>query len=201
MEKQDVEKLLGRSLSEKELQGFEEYLDIAHDELEELLNFQFEFPDSTESEEPASVRTFEPNNGFRSLYVDPFIGTPVVMIDEDIVDIDDYHLLQNDRRNSAWFNTIVFDHTMHCRKPIEVTATWGFGHTLPNDFQLLIARTFVLVASAAVSGKDRVRSKSIEDFSVTYDTKYGVKEQFLSDNARIIAKYRLPKGDISHGCI
>lgn len=190
--KQDTEKLLGRSLSTKEDAAFEEYIDIAKEELEHLLGIRL---DAT-----TGAREYSARQGYRTLFVDPFTAIDSVTVDDDVVDEDDYKILHNERRSAPWYNSIVFDCRMGS-KEVSVVATWGFGDDLPNDLKLLMARMFVVVSSEDVSGKDKVRSKSIEDFSVTYDTRQTPKEQFLVANARIIAKYQRPMGELGHGCI
>lgn len=196
---QDVAKLLGRPLSSKETASFEEYIDIAKEDLEELLGIKIE-----KSEEDPSERTFDQRDGYRSLYVDPFTSiTSIEIGDEDPLTGDDYHVAQNDLRNAPWYNTIVFKERM-CSSDdlVTVNATWGFGQSLPKDLQLLLARMFMVVANVDTSGKDKVRSKSIEDFSVTYDLGKTTLDRFYEENRRIIRKYRqLPVGDIAHGCV
>lgn len=191
MTKQDVEKLLGRSLSSKENAAFEEYIDIAKTELEELLNIRLD--------RGTEERIFDSRDGYRTLFTDPFTVLTSIKIDDDTVDAAEYRKAWNDRRTNTWYNSVIFDCEMADDEEVAITATWGFGEKLPNDLSLLWARMFVVISSTEVSGSDRVRSKSIEDFSVTYDTSKQPKEQFLTDNARVIAKYKRPDAMTMHG--
>jgi len=188
--KQEVAKLLGRALSTKEDAAFEEYIDIAGIELEEILDIRLD--------ETTGERVYPGREDYRTLFIDPFTAVTSVEVDDEAVAADDYRIAQNDRRSAAWYNSIVFDDPMG-RKDVTVLATWGFGDNLPNDLKLLIARMFAVVGNANVSGQDKVRSKSIEDFSVTYDTSKTSRDQFMTDNARTIAKYQRPQSDVLHG--
>lgn len=194
--KEQVEKLLNRSLTSSEAANFETYLKIAIERLEELLCMRLCGDDSE--------RTYAPRNGYRTLYVDPFTDINSVTIDGTEVDEDDYTIKQNDRYSGGWYNSIEFDEKLHCKKVV-VDADWGFD-CLPVDLQLLLAAIFDNIGKQ--NELDRtINSKKIEDFQVSYnhssitfsDTLWDSLEK---DYRSIIDKYSLcDTGSIEHGSV
>lgn len=188
--KEQVEKLLNRSLTSSEAANFETYLEIAIERLEELLCMRLCGDDSE--------RTYAPRNGYRTLYVDPFTDINSVTIDGTEVDEDDYTIKQNDRYSGSWYNSIEFDEKLHCKKVV-VDADWGFD-CLPVDLQLLLAKLFAQ-GSIEQTSDNQVKSKKIEDFTVTYKDGTTFSE-FVSANQATLDKYSLCNvGDVQHGSI
>lgn len=188
--KEQVSKLLNRSLTASEDSNFEMYLKIATERLEELLCMSLCGDDSD--------RTYAARNGYRTLFTDPFTDVTSVTIDGTEVDAGDYLVKQNDRYSGGWYNSIEFDTPMHCKK-IVVEADWGFD-CLPVDLQLLLAKLFAQ-GSVEQRSDNQVKSKKIEDFTVTY--KDGTTfDEFVSANQHVISKYSLCNvGDVQHGSI
>lgn len=182
--------LLNRSLSSAEDTNFDLYLKIATSRLEALLCMQV-CSDGGE-------RTYESRYGYRTVYVDPLTDVTTITIDGEEVSEDDYTLKQNDSLNGSWYNAIEFD-TKRTGENIVVDADWGFD-SLPVDLQLLLARLFAQGSVEQVSD-GQVKSKSIEDFSVTFKDS-ATYDEFVTSNSSVINKYNLcNQGVIRHGFI
>lgn len=181
-----VSKLLNRSLSTAETTNFTTYLKIATQRLEELLCMNV-CADACE-------RTYESRLGYRTVYVDPFTSINSVTIDGNATD--DYTIKQFDKFNGSWYNLIEFDRKRDIDR-IVVDAEWGFDK-LPLDLQLLLAQLFNQ-GSVEQTNDSSVKSKKIEDFTVTYkDTP--TYDEFVLTNNSIISKYSLcNQGTIRHG--
>lgn len=172
-----VSKLLNRSLTSAETENFKLYLKIAMQRLEELLCMDL-CGDQDE-------RTYETRYGYRTVYIDPFTEVTSIKIDGETVSADKYTVKQNDKYNGSWFNVIEFD-TKRRGENITVDAAWGFG-SCPADLQVLLARLFAQ-GSTEQKSDNQVKSKKIEDFSVTF--KDGATyDEFVLANAAIIDKY------------
>lgn len=185
-----LSKLLNRSLSDAETTNFDLYLKIATQRLEDLLCM-------TVCKE-AGERTYESRYGYRTVYVDPFTSMNSVEIDGDEVDEDDYTIKQNDKFNGSWYNIIQFD-TKRTGQLITVDAEWGFK-TLPSDLQLLLAKLFAQ-GTIEQTSDNTIKSKKIEDFTVTF--KDGATyDEFVTVNSATIQKYsQCNEGAIRHGAI
>lgn len=183
---EQVSKLLGRSLTTLETDNFTLYLKIATQKLEELLCMTL-CGDSDE-------RTYETRDGYRTLYVDPFTDVNSITIDGN--ETEDYTIKQNDKFNGSWYNVIEFDRKQ-TGKNVVVDADWGFD-SLPSDLQLLLAKLFAQ-GSVEQTSDSQVKSKKIEDFTVTY--KDGATyDEFVLSNASVIDKYaQCSQGYIRHG--
>lgn len=72
---------------------------------------------------------------------------------------------------------------------------------LPADLKLLIARTFsLIVAEQSQMNDSGVRSKKVEDFTITYeDDKKSPASAYMDMNANLIAKYSKCQGEIRSG--
>jgi hypothetical protein len=192
LSKEQISKLLNRPLTTAETNNFSSYLKIATERLEDLLCSDL----SSESEE----RTYYAREGYRTIFTDPFTGTPVVTVDGTVQETDTYSVRQFDNRNGSWFNSIVFK----CFLPrdteeITVEADWGFD-CLPIDLQLLLSKLFA-INTTEQTADNRVKSKKIEDFTVTYKDA-PTYEEFVSSNSSTISKYSIcGVGEVSHGPI
>lgn len=191
--KEQMAALLGRSLTTVEDTNFDKYFDIATEHLEELLCC--EIAKTAEDAEP-SERTFGTRDGYRTVWVDPFSSLTSVKINGDVVDTNAYTKKQNDSFNGSWFNIIEFSRRRYGEN-ITVEAVWGFA-TLPADLEMLLAQLFNQV-SVDQKTDGQVKSKKIEDFSVTYKDSVTLQE-VLSGNAATIQKYsQCNQGVIRHG--
>lgn len=183
-----MSKLLNRALTSAETANYDLYLKIATQRLEELLCVTLCRDDSE--------RTFGTRSGYRTVYVDPFSSVDSVTIDGDEVDADDYTVKQNDKFNGSWYNIIEFD-TKRSGENIVVDADWGFT-TCPVDLELVLAKLFAQ-GSVEQTSDNQVKSKKIEDFTVTY--KDGATfDEFVLANSAVIEKYsQCNQGQIRNG--
>lgn len=185
--KETIIKYLGRSLTPTEDTNFDIYLGLAVEQLYQLLCMDVTY-------EASATRTFDGRLGYKLLYIDPLTAPTSVKVDGETITSEHYTLRQWDNRNASWFNTIEFDCEM--TGDVEITGNWGF-QTLPDDLSLLLARLFTV--SSGSSADRKVKSKKIEDFTVTYE---GSDSKEADENSRIVYKYsNCRTGDIRHGRI
>lgn len=187
---EQMPKLLGRALTDRETANYDLYLKIATQHLEELLCMTLCGDDSE--------RTFGTRLGYRTVYVDPFIEIESVTIDDDEVDAADYTVKQNDKFNGAWYNIIEFD-TKRRGENIVVDADWGF-RTCPTDLQLLLAKLFAQ-GTVEQTSDNQVKSKKIEDFTVTYKDSSTFDELVLANSATIEKYSQCNQGQVRHGSV
>lgn len=184
--KEQVAKLLNRSLTTAEDTNFALYLKIATERLQELLCMTLCGD--------AGERTYETRTGYRTLWVDPFTDINSITIDGN--ETEDYTKKQNDKFNGSWYNVIEFDRKQ-TGKNVVVDAEWGFN-PMPSDLQLLLAGMFNQ-NSVEQTSDGQVKSKKIEDFSVTYKDS-ATFDEFVSSNASVVEKYaQCSQGYIRHG--
>lgn len=191
----EMAKLLGRSLTAAETTNFDLYLNIATGHLEELTCQ--EMAKQAEDAE-AEDRTFGTREGYRTVYVDIFTEVESVTVDGEAVDVDTFIKKQNDRFNGDWYNIVEFDRRQR-GKNIVVNAKWGFT-AVPADLQMLLA---LLFAQVTIDQKtdNQVKSKKIEDFTVTYKDNASYQE-LVNANSSVIDKYsQCNQGAIRHGRI
>lgn len=187
--KETTAKLLNRSLTTAETNNFSLYLQIATQRLEELLCFSLS--------QEAGERTFESRVNYRSVYIDPFTEINSITIDGTVYS-GEYVTKQNDNLNASWFNIIEFE-KVRDGKNIVVDADWGFD-SCPVDLQFLLAKIFAQI-SVEQKADDQVKSKKIEDFTVTFKDK-ATFDEFVLANRSIIDKYSYcNQGNIQHGYI
>lgn len=190
LSKEQAAKLLNRSLTSAETENFSLYLKIATQRLEELLCMDFSSDDGE--------RTYETRSGYRAVYIDPFTAVNSITIDGNEVDADDYTLKQNDRLNASWYNIVEFD-TARSGQKIVVDADWGFG-SCPYDLQLLLAKLFAQ-GSVEQTQDNQVKSKKIEDFTVTYKDSATFDEFILSNKGTIDKYSHCNQGFIRQGSV
>lgn len=186
MKQEQIAKLLGRSLTSLEVTNFDLNLKIAIERLEKLLCFTFCGS--------GGERIYPARYGFRTQYIDPCTSVDSVKIDG--IATTDYVLRCHDSYNSDWYDCIEFT-TALTGDLVTVDANWGFD-SIPYDLQLLVARLFAQ-CSLEQTTDNAVKSKSIEDFSVTYKDA-PTFDEFISANQTIINKYsQCNVGMIRHG--
>ena len=185
--KDEIAKLLNRSLTESENTNFSLYLKIATKRLEQLLCMKL----NNETE----ARSFFIREGYRTIFTDVFTGDVTVSVDGVEQEASTYSVRQFDNLNGDWFNSIVFkQHLPRTAEMITVTADWGFT-CLPSDLKLLLARLFEFSTD---NTDDRVKSKKIEDYSVTYSDKTAY-DQLIESNSAIIDAYSVCVRSIRNG--
>jgi hypothetical protein len=181
--KEQVAVYLRRPLTASEDANFDTYLDIATHRLSNLVCFSFD--------KTTGTRTFNSRAGYRTLFIDPFTAVSLVKIDGR--EFSTYVKKQNDSYQGTWFNSLEFDEDL-CGHRVEVTATWGLGEDLPSDLAELLAGLFGIHETEV----NMVKSKKIEDFSVTY--KDGSElDTLVAAHLGTIQKYALCAGAVSHG--
>jgi Zn/Cd-binding protein ZinT len=183
LDETEVSSLLGRALSAYETDNFDLYLNIATVRLEELLCVDLTVL--------AEERTYMSRDGYRTVYVDPFVDIASVKIGGNTVSEDDYTIKQNDSFNGTWYNIIEFDSVRRGQKLV-INGTWGFN-PVPDDLQLLLASIFDQITSQNKLDR-QVNSKKIEDYTITFnrssitmaDTLW---QSLVKDFGDVISKY------------
>lgn len=174
--------LLGRPLTSREVANLPLYLEIAQDNVEQLLCMTIEVQEEVGSgDEPTpETRIFDPREGYSTVYTDIFTDpTSVQVNDSDVT----YTPRFFGNRNTDVFNSVVL--ATKTTKEVSVTAFWGFPQ-LPADLALLLAQAFAVV-SQAYQPKN-IKSKQVEDFRITYGDL--TSDQLLArNNAVTIRKY------------
>lgn len=192
-----ISKLLNRPLTSAEVSNFDLYLEIANEQLSAMLCFT---PELVPSPSAPATRLYETREGYRTIFTAPFVGTPVVSIEGVVQEADTYSVRQFDNLNGTWFNSIVFKSFIYRDvDTVSITADWGFT-ALPSDLSLVLANLFNM-QSVNNSGTSKVKSKKIEDFSITYSD---VDEQadFNKNYSGTIAKYSLcNQTNVRHGSV
>lgn len=192
MEQSDLVALLGRPLTPTEIANIDLYLEIAKENVEDLLCISLEVNPEGSGEPETDTRTFEVREGYSTVFTGIFTSLTEVKVDG--VATDDYHIAYWDKRSNQYYNSIVLD-DCHISE-VEITGYWGFA-TLPADLQLMWAEAFAIVSQKRVVSD--VKSKKVEDFSITYGD-LSDEEKFTKDNTRTIQKYSLCNvGYIRHG--
>lgn len=185
MSQSELEALLGRSLTQREVTNLDLYLDIAKESLEELLCISLDTNPDTSGGKDSETRSFDVREGYSTVFTDIFSEIEEVKVDG--VTTTGYYPAFWDKRSGDYFNSIVLD----CRtaESVEITGCWGF-ETLPGDLQLLWAQQFAIVSKKYKAGAGNVKSKQVEDFRISYGDLTD-DQVFLNDNRRIIKKYSM----------
>ena len=185
MTKEQISALLGRPLSSVEDTNFSLYLDIAFNAVSSMLCADIESKFDTQS--------FVPRKGYRTLNVPIF--TEIDSVKLDGTSTTSYEVRQGSSLNGEWFNSIVFDQPLFCQR-VEVEADWGF-YSLPTDLKMLVAQQFGMIKDQLDA--DIVKSKGVEDFSITLKETTKTKA-FAEKYAATIAKYSsCNAGNVQHG--
>jgi hypothetical protein len=169
-----LEKLLGRELSQAEVDNLNLYMNIADERLMKLLCVRYDCE--------IGKRKFKTREHYRTLFTDIFNTVYGVTINGQPVT--GWTEQQNNILNGKWYNSIVFNSPMS-GATVEVDADWGFL-VMPNDLNLLRARMFDLTFKEV--GSEGIKSKSVEDFSITYNDSAMI-DGFRDTNQLTIAKY------------
>lgn len=135
-----------------------------------------------------SARVYDVRDGFSTVFTDLFEDVTSVTVDGKTVD---YTPKFWDNRNTETYNSIVLSDCQNV-KEVTITAKW----VIPDDLQALIDNLDTTIGKIKNS---RVKSKKIEDFSVTYNDNTEI-EQFILDNQTILNKYSICNMiDVKHG--
>lgn len=189
MDQTKMAALLGRPLTPIESSNFDLYLKLARETLEQMLCTVL-----CDYDDP---KFYESREGYSTVFTDIFTEIDEVKVDGDVIDPSKYSARQWDRRNAAWFNSIVFDEKL-CGKEVEVSATWGFTK-MPTDLKYLLAGLFGLVTKKNTFD-GTVQSKQVEDFRITFNTGADISQEFADKYSSVIQRYSLCSiGNIQHG--
>lgn len=179
MDKTKVSALLGRPLTPYEDTNFELYLNIAKENLGQLLCM-----DICSSEDP---RVFNARDGYTTVFTDVFRDIDEVKLNGTVVT--NYSKRQWDKRSAKWYNSIVFEHKLCADDEVEISANWGFNK-MPLDLQQIIAGLFGLITQK--NNQDTtISSKQVEDFRISFDVDADIDQSFEAKYAKTIAKYSL----------
>lgn len=182
MNEAKVAALLGRTLTPIETSNFKTYLKIARESLDELLCTNL--CDNTQD------RIFVARDGYSTVFTDIFTEIAddgFVKLNGDTVT--DYTVMQWDRRNGNWYNSIVFDKRLCDDDEVEVSASWGFSQ-MPSDLQLILAQLFGLIGKKN-KYDSTVTEKRVEDFMIKLNTDADLDDEFFKLYASTISKYSL----------
>lgn len=184
MDKEEISALLGRPLTTVEDTNFDLYLEIAYQNIEEII--------CTGVIDITETRVFDTRNGYSTAFVDIFHSISEVKLDGDVTT--SYTVRQWDKRNASWYNSLVFDE-MLTGQELEVTADWGFppvsdASSLPADLQMVLAQLFALI-SKKNKYDGTIQSKQVEDFRISFKSDVDLDEQFFSTYSKTISKYSL----------
>lgn len=187
MTKEQISALLGRPLSSTEDENFSLYLDLAKTRISDMLCFNI---DGSVDE-----LAFVPRKGYKTLSVPVFAEIGEVKLDGTLTT--SYEVRQNSSPNGDWFNSIVFEQPLFCER-VTVKADWGF-YPIPTDVKMLVAQQFGMVTDSL--DQDLIKSKNVEDFSITLKDKTKQKA-FAEKYASTIAKYSsCVAGNVQHGYV
>lgn len=178
MNKSEIEKLLGRSLTSLESANCGKYIEIAKQMLEELTCVSLE--------QESGQRIFEPRKGYRTLFTGIFTEVTSVTVDGEVIAPADYKLMFFDDRNKTFYNSIVFNESLEAVEVL-VNAQWGFN-SVPNDLAMVLAQLFAFAAKKKTNVN--VKSKRVEDFHITYGDNTDMQE-LVAQNSLIIDKYKM----------
>lgn len=177
MSEEKLVALLGRPLTSYESANRVLYLKIAQERLEDLTCLNLE--------EGTEDRTFSVREGYQTVFTDLFTDVNSVTVNGSELDAADYTAMQWNRRTADWYNSVVLENCT-AEDVVVVNADWG---VCSPTLQLLQAQLFGLL-SASNNGNGNVKSKKVEDFSITFNDNT-VYDQFLLDNQSLISKYSL----------
>lgn len=178
MTQAQLEALLGRSLTPREIANRKLYLEIASEHLEEILCISL-------CDKGDDTRTFDIRDGYSTVFTDIFTELTEVKVDGVVTT--NYYPAFWDKRSNPYYNSIVIS---NCKgKEVEITGDWGFN-SIPYDLQSIWAQVFAIVSKKYVVGGGNVKSKQVEDFRIAYGD-LSDDDVFLNDNKRTIQKYSL----------
>lgn len=193
MDQEELEALLGRSLTSREVTNLDLYLEIAQESLEELLCISLDVDDSS-GEPEEETRTFDIREGYSTVFTGIFTELSGVKVDGNATT--NYHTAFWDKRSNPYYNSIVLDEVGGTEA--EITGLWGFTE-VPSDLKLLWAQLFANVSKKYMAGNRNVKRKKVRNFDITFGDLTD-DQAFLDENQRTISKYSLCNiGYVLHG--
>lgn len=178
MNEANMAKWLGRPLTPTETANFKTYLNTAKAHLETLL--------CTSLSCEGGERVYESRDGMRTVFTDYFTGDATVTINGK--SSENFSTRFFDNRNSELKNSLVFEDTFDHDEEITIDAAWGFS-PLPSDLGAILGQLFAVAAKPYKATGD-VKSKRVEDFSITFGERSEV-DMVIDSNIATISKYSL----------
>lgn len=169
---------LGRPLTPKEQENFKSYLNTAKAHLESLL--------CTSLSCEGGERVYESREGYRTVFTDYFTDEATVTINGEVTEKFSTRFFDN--RNSELKNSLVFEDTFDHDDEVTIDAAWGLD-PMPADLGHVLAQLFAVAAKLYKVNGD-VKSKRVEDFSITFGDRSDV-EMVIDSNIVTISKYSL----------
>lgn len=201
MNQAQLEALLGRPLTPTEVENLDLYIDIAYESLDELL--------CTTIDDIAEIRKFYTRAGYSTAFIGLFRSVSKVELNGTELSTDKYTLMQWDKFNGSWYNSLVFTDKFNKDDFIEVTAEWGFStdptFDVPSDLQLVLANLFSYITKKNKQDTT-VENKKVEDFSVSFNVDADLDDEFYNKFSKTIAKYgrcnipNVQSGAVGCGC-
>lgn len=163
--KEQVEGYLRRSLTPFESDNFDNLLRIAISKLEALICSKVGYIEEE--------RTFQGRDGMRSVFIGLCSEIQSVKVNSNSVDFATY---LGDNASQLCDNIVLNKPTKHTDV---ITVYAGFGlKVIPEELAQVISELFAV----KLAGDDKITSKKVEDFSITYDK--------TSETDRIIESYK-----------
>lgn len=179
MNKSDISALLGRPLTTIEDTNFSLYLDIAKQNLGQMLCMELCGEDDP--------RVYEARDGYRTVFVDIFTDVHGVKLNGDVVTT--FVKQQWDRKSGTWFNSLVFEDKLEKDDEVEVSASWGFDK-YPTDLKVLLSELFSMITKKNKFDVT-IASKQVEDFRISFNTTADLDESLIAKYKYTINKYSL----------
>ena len=169
--KQQVESYLRRSLTSFESDNFDNLLRIAISKLEALICSKVGYIEEE--------RTFQGRDGMRSVFIGLCSEIQSVKVNSNSVDFTAY---LGDNASQLCDNIVLNKPTKHTDV---ITVRGGFGlKVIPEELVQVISELFAV----KLAGGDKITSKKVEDFSITYD-KTSELDRIIESYKSILDKY------------
>ncbi len=168
---QQVESYLQRSLTSFESGNFNNLLRIAISKLEALICSKVGYIEEE--------RTFQGRDGMRSVFIGLCSEVKSVKVNSNSVDFATY---LGDSASQICDNIVLNKPTKHTDV---ITVHGGFGlKVIPEELAQVISELFAV----KLAGGDKITSKKVEDFSITYD-KTSELDRIIESYKSILDKY------------
>lgn len=181
MNETEMSALLGRPLTPVETTNYKLYLNIAKQNLDDLLCMRLCDDEAT--------KVFDAREGYSTVFTDVFTEVEEVKVNDTVQEADTYSVRQWDRRNGSWYNSIVFDNKLCKDDEVSITADWGF-ESYPSDLKSLLAQLFSLISKKNTTDST-IQSKQVEDFRITFRPDVDLDAEFDKNYQSTILKYSL----------
>lgn len=168
---QQVESYLQRSLTSFESDNFNNLLRIAISKLEALICSKVGYIEEE--------RTFQGRDGMRSVFIGLCSEVKSVKVNSNSVDFATY---LGDNASQLCDNIVLNKPTRHTDV---ITVHGGFGlKVIPEELAQVISELFAV----KLVGGDKITSKKVEDFSITYD-KTSELDRIIENYKSVLDKY------------